>query len=72
MNLKTIRTKEISIDSLREQFKKFKKFNLVAFNISTQSTTDKVKVRSLDVKRLCNRLKGHNINVDELKYAKLH
>ena len=45
---------------------------LIAFNISAKSTTDKVKVRALDVKRLFNRSKGHNINLDPLKYPKLH
>ena len=72
LNLKTIRTEEISIDSFREQSTEFKKYDLVGFNISTKSTTDKVKVRALHVKRLCNRIKGHDINLDPLKYPKLH
>ena len=68
LNLKTNRTEEISIDSFGEQSTGLKKYNLVAFNISTKSTTDKAKVRALDVKRLCNRLKGYDINLDPLKY----
>ena len=72
MNLKTIRTEEISIDSIGEQSTELTQYDLVAFNISTKSTTDKVKVRALDVKRLCSRLKGHNISLDPLKYPKLH
>ena len=72
LNLKTIRTEEISIDSFGEQSTEFKKYDLVGFNISTKSTTDKVKVRALHVKRLCNRIKGHDINLDPLKYPKLH
>ena len=72
LNLKTIRTKEISISSFGEQLPELKKCDLVAFKISTKSTTDKVKVRALDVKRLCNRLKGHNINLHPLKHPKLH
>ena len=36
------------------------------------NTTDKVKVRVLDIKHFCSRLKGHNINLDPLKYQKLH
>ena len=70
--MKTIRTEEISIDSFGEQLEELKKYDLIAFNISIKSTTDKVKVRTLDFKRLCNRLKGHNINLDPLKYPKLH
>ena len=31
-----------------------------------------LKVRALDVKRLFNRSMGHNINLDPLKYQKLH
>ena len=72
LNLKIIRTEEISIDDFGEQATELKQYDLVAFNISTKSTTDKVKVRALDVKRLCNRSKGHNINLDPLKYPKLH
>ena len=72
MNLKIIRTEEISIDSIGEQSTELKQDDLVAFNIPTKSTTDKIKVRALDVKCLCNRLKGHNINLDPLKYPKLH
>ena len=71
MNLKTIRAEEISIDSFGDQPIELKRYNLVPFNISTKSTTDKVKVRALDVKHLCRRLKGHNINLDPLKYPKL-
>ena len=41
-------------------------------NISTKSTTDKVEVRALDIKRLYKRLKESNINLDPLKYPKLH
>ena len=70
--MKTIRTEEISIDSFGEQLEELKKYDLIAFNISIKSTTDKVKVRTLDFKRLCSRLKGHNINLDPLKYPKLH
>ena len=72
LNWKTIRIEEISIDSFREQSTELKKYDLVALNISTKSTTDKIKFISLDVTRLCNRLKGHNINLDSLKYQKLH
>ena len=72
MNLKTIRTEEISIDSFKEQSTELKKYDLVSLNISTKSTTDKIKFKKLDVIRLCNRLKGHNINLDSLKYQKLH
>ena len=48
------------------------KYDSVVFNISTKSTIDKVKLRALDVKRLCIRLKGHNINLGPLKYPKLY
>ena len=72
MNLKTIRTEEISIDSFGEQSMKLKKYNLVVFIISTKSTMDKVEVRALNVKRLYSNLKGHNINLDPLNYPKLH
>ena len=72
LNLKTIRTEKISIDSFGEQSTELKKYDLVAFNISTKSTRDKVKVKALDVNRLCNRLKGYNINLDPLKYPKLY
>ena len=70
LNLRTIRTEEI--DSSGEQSADLKKYDLVAFNVSTKLTTCKVKVRALDVKRVCNRLKGHDINLDSLKYPKLH
>ena len=72
LNLKTIRTEEISIDSFGEQSTELKQYDLVALNISTKSTMDKGKVRALDVKRLCNRLKGHSINLNPLKYPKLN
>ena len=72
MNLKTIKTEEISLDSFGEHSPELKEHDLVAFNISTKLAKDKVKARALDVKRLCNRLKGHNINLDPLKYPKLH
>ena len=72
LNLKTIRTEEISIESFGERSIELRKYDLVAFNISTKPTTDKVKVRALDVKCLWNKLKGHNINFDPLKYPKLH
>ena len=52
LNFKTIRTEEISIESFGRQSAELKQCNLVAFNISTKSTTDKVKVRALDVRRL--------------------
>ena len=42
------------------------------FITSTKSTTDKVEVRALNVKRLYSNLKGHNINLDPLNYPKLH
>ena len=44
----------------------------ITLNVSTKSATDKVTVKTLDVKRLRNRLKGHNTNLDPLKYLKLH
>ena len=72
LNLRTIRTEEISIDSYGEQSADLKKYDLFAFNVSTKLTTAKVKVRALDVKCLCNRLEGHDINLDSLKYPKLH
>ena len=72
LNLKTIGTEEISIDSFGEQSTELKQYALVAFNISTKSTTDKVNHRAFDVKRLCNSLKGHNINLYPLKYPKFH
>ena len=72
MNLKTTRTEGISIDSFGEHSPELQEYDLVGFNIPTKSTTDKVKVRALDVKRLCNSLKGHNINLDPLKCPKLH
>ena len=52
LNWKTIRIEEISIDSFREQSTELKKNDLVALNISTKSTTDKVKFRALDVMSL--------------------
>ena len=52
LNFKTIRTEEISIESFGRQSAELKQYNLVAFNTSTKSTTDKVKVRALDVRRL--------------------
>lgn len=38
--------------------------------MSTISRMDNVKVRALAVKRLCNRLKGHKVNLYPLKYSK--
>ena len=40
--------------------------------MSTISRMDNVKVRELDVKRLCDILKGHKVNVYPLNYPKFH
>lgn len=74
LNLKTISAEEMSIARFgecldRSKVQKLQKYtklqndNWDAFNVTIKSAQDKVEVRTLDVKRLCNRLKGHGINL---------